>query len=311
MTLRQLEYFVLIAEKGSYTAAAAQAHVSQPSMSQHISQLSKELGVLLFEKDTLPLKLTPDGAYLFEKAKIMLAARNQISQRFERAAKRRTLNIGVSDVGALLHAAIFPLFHSRHPQTDVILHEGDFTTLQKRLCKGELDILLSSRPKEDSRIVVHKTLFDRMALALRSDDPLAAAAQPSLPPCGGDRVKRRFPSLEISVLAHKAFILAGPPSYKNFQRSFLQEHFTPTITLETEKIATGLSLLKSAGGALLLPELYARFYEPGDQISFFSLRSGTPTWELCLSVPAKGRPSKGAETYLSLIVDLAEVSLKD
>ena len=303
MTLRQLEYFVLIAEKGSYTAAAAQARVSQPSMSQHISQLSKELGVLLFEKDTLPLKLTSDGAYLFEKAKVILSARDQIAHRFEHAAKRRTLNVGVSDVGALLHAAIFPRFHAQHPKTNVILHEGDFATLQKRLRKGELDVLLSSRPADDSRIAVRKVVTDHMALALRADHPLAAA--------GGRGRSGDFPPLEIGALSDQAFILAGPPSYKEFQRSFLREHFDPTITLEAEKIATGLSLLKSAGGALLLPHLYARFYEAGDQIAFFSLPCGTPSWEFCLSTSAKGKLSKSTATYLSLVAELVEGTLGD
>lgn len=307
MTLRQLEYFVLIAEKGSFTAAAAQARVSQPSMSQHISQLSKELGVLLFEKDTLPLKLTSDGAYLYEKAKVILSARDQISHRFEHAAKRRTLNVGVSDVGALLHAAIFPRFHAQHPKTNVILHEGDFATLQKRLRKGELDVLLSSRPAEDSRIAVRKVIHDHMALALRADHPLASAN----PVARHTENSGDFPPVEIGALSDQAFILAGPPSYKEFQRAFLREHFDPTITLEAEKIATGLSLLKSAGGALLLPHLYARFYEAGEQIAFFSLPCGTPAWELCLSTSSKGMLPKSTATYLSLIAELVEVSPDD
>ena len=209
MTLRQLEYFVLIAEKGSYTAAAVQAHVSQPSMSQHISQLAKELGVLLFEKDTSPLKLTPDGAYLFEKAKVILSARDQISQRFESSASRRTLNIGVSDVGTLIHAVIFPFFHQQYPKTDIILHEGDFSTLEKRLRKGDLDILFSSRPSEDKRVVVQKTIFDPMALALTSSHPLAQAARAADPDLAEKQTNGIFPEVDISAIQDQAFILAG------------------------------------------------------------------------------------------------------
>lgn len=306
MTLRQLEYFVLIAEKGSYTAAAAQARVSQPSMSQHIAQLSRELGVLLFEKDTLPLKLTPDGIYLFEKAKIILAARDQISHRFERAARRWTLNIGVSDVGTLLHAAVFPEFHLQYPNTDVILHEGDFATLEKRLRKGDLDILLSSRPAEDKRIVVRRSIFDRMALALPSGDPIAVAAGAGSPAFREKQAKGAFPELGMEVFADKAFILAGPRAYKEFQRAYLREHFDPHITLETEKIGTGLSMLKRTGGAFLLPALYAQFCNESDEVSFFSLKGGTPTWELCLSTPATVKHKKAIDTYLSLISELAE-----
>ncbi len=306
MTLRQLEYFVLIAEKGSFTAAAEKARVSQPSMSQHIALLSKELGVPLFEKDTQPLKLTSDGEYLYEKAKTMLASRDQIYRRFRSVTKRKVLNIGVSDVGALIHAAVFPAFRRLCPDTDLILHEGDFATLEKRLRKHDLDILFSSRPADDARITLRKVIGDRMVLALPADDPLVKSTVGDPEAFRNRQMAGDYPELDLSEACGKSFLLTGRQAYKDFQLSFLRRFFEPTITLETEKISTGLSMLESMGGALLLPELYARFCKKSDRLVFFSIRGGTPEWELCLATPVKSKLQKESEIYLSLVSELVE-----
>jgi len=306
MTLRQLEYFVLIAEKGSFTSAAEEAHISQPSMSQHIALLSGELGVPLFEKDSQPLKLTREGEYLLEKARTMLTARDQIYRRFRGQSKRQALTIGVSDVGALLNAAVFPDFRRLCPDTDVILHEGDFATLEKRLRKNDLDILLSSRPADDPRICIRNVIGDRMMLALPADDPLARRAAKRDPDFLSKQEKGIYPSLSLADAADKHYILVGRQAYKDFQLSFLRRFFSPVVALETEKIGTGLSMLESAGGAMLLPTLYARFCKKSDRIAFFSIEGGTPEWEFCLATHQKSKREKEIRTYLSLVCRLAE-----
>jgi len=72
MKLRQLHYFVSIAEAGSFTAAAREIGVAQPALSQHVIALEKELGATLFEREARGIRLTPSGATFLEHAYVVL-----------------------------------------------------------------------------------------------------------------------------------------------------------------------------------------------------------------------------------------------
>ena len=72
MELRQLAYFVAIAQSGTITAAAQKLHMSQPPLSLQLQKLEEELGCPLFERDTRHLRMTPAGELFYERAQGIL-----------------------------------------------------------------------------------------------------------------------------------------------------------------------------------------------------------------------------------------------
>lgn len=76
---RHLRAFIAVAEMGSVSRAAAHLGYSQPAVTQHIRHMEHELGVRLFDRDSLPLRLTPEGRerLLTAEAMVMLAQRMQ------------------------------------------------------------------------------------------------------------------------------------------------------------------------------------------------------------------------------------------
>jgi DNA-binding transcriptional LysR family regulator len=89
MELRQLEYFVAVADDLHFTKAAARLHVAQPSISLQIKALEQELGLRLFERSSRPITLTPAGQDILPLARELLTGAVRLRERAQDAEQSR------------------------------------------------------------------------------------------------------------------------------------------------------------------------------------------------------------------------------
>src|SRR6185369_4288711 len=126
MDLRRLEYFLAVVEHGRVTSAAAALHVAQPSLSQAIRALERDLGVELFRRDGRGLTPTEAGRALIEPARQVLTDLSQARGAVENVVD---LSAGWLEVAARDLLCVDPLvevlaaFHRRHAGVPVRVHE--------------------------------------------------------------------------------------------------------------------------------------------------------------------------------------------
>lgn len=94
--LRQLAYFVAIADEGGFARAAEALHVGQPAVSQQLRRLERELGVVLFERTTRRVRLTAEGDRLLPEARAVLAAAERTRRLAAELAGASSLRLGTS-----------------------------------------------------------------------------------------------------------------------------------------------------------------------------------------------------------------------
>ncbi|MCK5924175.1 MAG: LysR family transcriptional regulator, partial [Methylococcales bacterium] len=94
MELRHIRYFVMAAEEGSISSAAARLNISQPAVSRQIKDLEDELGTPLFLRTSTGLALTESGELALEQAKLLLAQAGNLIKSVSKAGKKATLKIG-------------------------------------------------------------------------------------------------------------------------------------------------------------------------------------------------------------------------
>ena len=119
MNLKQLEAFVQVAEGGSFSKAAKQLFLTQPTISAHISSLEKELNARLFVRNTKEVKLSDDGKELYRYARQMIDLQKKIEERFEtgKSESKHLITIAASTIPAqylLPSLAHFPLWRPGH-----------------------------------------------------------------------------------------------------------------------------------------------------------------------------------------------------
>lgn len=144
MRLRNLHTFITVARLGSFHAAAARLHASQPAISARIAALEGELDVQLFKRDTRGTHLTPKGVQLLPYAEKLLAINREMREQLNQDRPQRgSLRIGIVDTLAHLWLArLLRRWHEEHPLIAFELISDTTGSLIKQLEDSELDLAL-------------------------------------------------------------------------------------------------------------------------------------------------------------------------
>ncbi|CAL9338489.1 HTH-type transcriptional regulator GltC [Streptomyces sp. enrichment culture] len=177
MELRQLEYFVAVAEERNFTRAAERVHISQSGVSAQIRRLERELGAELFDRSARTATLTVAGKAALEHARAALAAAGAVG----RAVGEVTGVVrGRLTVGMVIGCTLTPLFdalaafHRAHPGVEISLLEDNSDRLVEGVRDGTLDLaLVGTATATPDGLEAMTILSERLVAAVPAGHPLA------------------------------------------------------------------------------------------------------------------------------------------
>ncbi len=247
MELHQLRYFVAVAELGHFTRAAERCFVAQPSLSQQIGKLEKELGKPLFDRLGRVVRLTEAGRALYEQAVTILASVEEAKRQVADTAGEQG---GVVSVGAIPTVAPFLLpsvasaFQRRFRGSHVVIFEDLTAHVIDNCLRGELDVGVLALPVADTRLQVEPLFDEELLLAL---------------PAGHALTKKR--RVTIDDLNGQAFILLSEMHCLGQQIvSFCnQESCSPFMVCRSAQLLTVQELVSVGHGVSLLPAMACEF----------------------------------------------------
>jgi LysR family transcriptional regulator, carnitine catabolism transcriptional activator len=176
-TLRQLEAFLQVARRGSFTAASSAIGLSQPALSHTIGQLEDLIGAKLFNRTTRAVNLTHVGQHFLPIAERVLldldAGLHDLREMTE--SKRGVVIVGcLSSVGQYLLPRVIGTFSTRYPKVKVLVRDDNSPGVVRRLKNGEVDFAVSSMPEPDRDFAIAPILRDPLQLVCRPDHPFAS-----------------------------------------------------------------------------------------------------------------------------------------
>lgn len=196
MELRQLKYFVGIAETGSFSEASRRFYLSQSAISQQIKLLEEELDTLLFERTSHKVQLTESGTMLLPLARNVLQG---VSTCQERLADLKGMLCGELTVGMTysfdsMARPAMATFLKLYPKVRLNLYYKNISELMQMLRLGQLDMAFSVwNGHEDEQIISEQIASYRLCAIMRSTHPLAEKKQ-----------------LSFQDMANQSFILPEP-----------------------------------------------------------------------------------------------------
>ena len=238
MELRHLRYFVAVAEELHFGHAAERLNTSQPSLSQQIRALERELKVDLFKRTRRHVELTPAGRRFFQEARSILTAADRATGLAREAARDEawSLVVGVSaDTDWTVLGPALRLFAEHVPSPRALFQNLAPEAQIAALRTGRIDVGFVTLPLDAEGLVTEKTGRTRLMVALRRDHPMA-----------------RKRAVRLEDLAKEAYTLwprhLAPGSYDHLFAVFSRAGFGPPITMEGDLPSTRTLLGMVAAG---------------------------------------------------------------
>ncbi|HVL36948.1 MAG TPA: LysR family transcriptional regulator [Burkholderiales bacterium] len=210
LTLRQLRAFEAVARRGSFSRAAEELHLAQPTVSVQVRQVAQAVGVPLLEPSPQGLALTEAGALVAEAAREMSRSLERLETRLAelKGLERGRLKVSVVTTAKYFVPRLLGPFMKAHPGIDVALDVGNRAEIVNRLTRNDDDLYIMGVPPAGMDLV-------RVPFA---ENPIVAVAPVGHPLAG----RRRLP---LARLAEEPFMLRERGSGTRMAcERFLKEH---------------------------------------------------------------------------------------
>ncbi|MFT5644374.1 MAG: DNA-binding transcriptional LysR family regulator [Janthinobacterium sp.] len=273
--LRQLRYFVTVAEELHFGRAAKRLHMTQPPLSQTIFGFEAMLGTALFDRNRRGVALTAAGKALLPEARRLLAQAFDLPALVRHAAYGETGKLVLAFVSSADYSVLPPLlraYRASYPQVQITLQEATSDRQLDELLDGRIDLGLLIPPLSDKA----KAELDYLPLL---NEPLILAAPADLPElCGKHEVSlSALPPLPLIIFPR----VNSPGLYDAILAVFRAAGITPAIEQEAIQMQTIVSLVSAGMGIALVPQSVANLRRPG--VAYLPLTQATPLVETGLA----------------------------
>jgi DNA-binding transcriptional LysR family regulator len=244
MELRQLRYFIAVAEELQFTRAAARLHIAQPPLSQQIRLLESELGTALLNRTTRHVELTPAGAAFLEEARrtVAQAERARDVARTVGEAVSARLELGFVDSSLYTYLPhLLRAYRRARPRVHVTLREGASEAQVNALQRGEIQVGLLRRSAAGPQLRLEEIGRERLIVALPDDHPLCSRA-----------------AVAVADLEPYPFVLpdhsAAPVLLDHLTGLMRSAGFTPRVAEVASEGHTIIGLVGAGVGVSIVPE---------------------------------------------------------
>ncbi|MEH7381853.1 LysR family transcriptional regulator [Bacillus sp. JJ1533] len=266
MELKDLRYFMEVVDYGSFTKAAVNTYISQPTLSKSIKKLETELKVELFERSTRKLILTDAGKIVYKQAAKILDATNELHTLLDDLINLSTGNIKIGIpplIGTLFFPTIAQKFGIKHSQVALELVELGAKRIEHLVDEGQVDVGIVVNPTNENKFMVHPFIKEEFMLFAHPTHPLSS-----------------HKSVKLEQLENESFILFNQEfALHNLIIQHCQNAgFSPKIAYVSSQWDLITELVIAQLGVTLLPKsIFTKM--DGTQINMIQLAS-PPMWEL-------------------------------
>jgi DNA-binding transcriptional LysR family regulator len=286
MELRQLRYFVAVAEELHFRRAAARLHMSQPPLSNQVRLLEEELGCPLMIRSRRRVELTPAGAAFLRDARTLLADLDDAVQRAQRIHAGRAGTLRISFVGSALLSlvpAVVRRYRAARPDVELLLRERSTEEQLRELRGGTIDVALVPLPVDAPDLRTEVLRRERTVAALPATHPLAQLK----------RVPLRSLAAEPLVMFPRE---QAPGLHDRLLASLSAPDLRPTVAQYAPETQTIIGLVAAEIGVALVQASVQRLALPG--VTYRPVR-GAPTIELA-ALLAPGETPLPAREFVEL-----------
>lgn len=294
INLTRLQYFVAVAEAGSFSRAAAALHMTQPSLSRQVQLLEEALGLRLLERTGRGVVATEAGTALLGHARAIfeLAQRASADMQERLRTPRGRITIGLPPrVAQVMAPDLVERFHAKFPEAGITLMEGLSIRLHEWLVAGRIDVAIVFDPAPSPQINFEPLV--REPLVLASARPLE-------------------PRIRLAEAAARRLVMPANP---HALRQLLERHTEALgplrLVAEVDSVQTVLSLVARGVADTVLPLSAVRAWRLPEPIHWSRIHAPVVRNALVLAVPSARPDTRLTRFARQLLRDLVPRHFRD
>lgn len=287
VSLRQLRALIAVGQTASFTVAAEQLGLSQPSVSHLVRRLENELGQSLVVRGR-DVQLTSQGARIADVARRALLSIDTAlhESKSQSALTSGSVSVAVGHISAAVFLPkILYRFKRMHPTIELIVTDCMAHEIKGKILSHEVDVGLGAIVSlHDSQITTEKVFDSRLALFARKDNSLA-----------------RSKELDASILAEVSCIQLNPnaPLWLEFSRQLLMRNIYPRIEQRVKLISTVIGMIQAGMGVALLPG-FVSSQMPGT-IQAIAIRNPELHWPISIVRRSNYPSSPAVKAFIQVV----------
>ncbi|MBS4214203.1 LysR family transcriptional regulator [Neobacillus rhizophilus] len=245
MDIKQLRYFIAIAEEKNITAAAARLHMSQPPLSMQLKQLEEELGVKLIERNGKGMELTDKGNVLYKHALLLVNSIQEIKNELQETedGKRGVLSVGINTLSVTGFSEMLQSFHKKYPLVPLKIVQNDSPRLAGMVKSRAIEIAFV-RLAIDHRGLTYHHLINENFVFVSSK-------------------KIQANMISLKEISHMPLIIPsseGLGIYNTIFEAFSRQKLQPIIIGECSDMHVLMEMVKGGMGVTIVPKSVLEVY---------------------------------------------------
>lgn len=300
MNLKQFRYVLVLSNEGSFSKAAAELNISQPSLSQYVRKIEEELDIELFDRSGNSVRLTDAGRAYIEAGRKILDIEHQLQGVFTDIRDSRTgsITIGVSPYRA---ARIMPKavqqFKKIYPGIEIIIDEQVGRELRDRAERGEYDLCITTLPLNDKIFSYREIMKEECIIAVPCSSPLDG----ELKRCAVVKKDRMYPSVSLKMIDGRDFVTVNENQLmqKLLEEACEQYGISVNPIVRCVSLESEYSMVCAGVGAAFLPS--GLIMEGESRASFYSVLEEIPSREIVVIKRRDCSLTKAAEAFMNIL----------
>lgn len=275
MNMKQLKYVIVLSQEGSFSRAADVLNISQPSLSQYIKKIEKQIGFDLFVRTNEDVRLTDAGKVYVEAGEKILILEHQMKTQLSDISENKigSIIVGTSHYrSAGMMPEIAKAFKKKYPGMHIVVEEMVSSELIEKMQKGAFDLCLTILPIDEKLYSYETVMEEELVLAVPADyHEFKSSVEPN----------RKYPAIDIRELDGGSFVMINDSQIMQQIMNGLIEDYQLNLKKAAVVIAleAQINMVRNGIGMAIVPTGIERFCNEGE-VRFYSFVQELPRREV-------------------------------
>ncbi|MCA1035914.1 MULTISPECIES: LysR family transcriptional regulator [Bacillus] len=275
MDIRQLTYFIEVAQQKSFTKASSVLHLTQPTLSKMVKSLEDELDIELIDRSARQIELTEAGEIVYEQGQKVIESINDLSTHLYDLMnlKKGKIKIGIPPlIGVLFFPKVIKSFKEKYPDVEILLTEHGANKVMEEVAEGLLDFGVAVLPADESQFDITPFIHEELMLYMHATSPFSQKQE-----------------VKLADLQEESFILFSEEFtlHDRITEACIKAGFRPKVAYESSQWDFISEMIAENLGIAILPPSIAKRMN-SDHIRNVRLKGPSIPWRLGI-IQKKGR----------------------